>query len=380
VTSAPTFVRGVGVVTAAGVGRGALVHALADPEWQPVIGLARPDGPPLAVAACPQLGTLTHLPPLVARRLDRAAKLLSVAAREATGGVREPAWPLTRTGITAGTWNAGTTALVDVLRAVFLATPEEASPMQFPSTVANAPASQLGILESFSGPNVTFCEKQAGGLRAIEQGARLIGADRADAVLACGIDEAHWLNAEGYERLGALRRPDRPGMVLAEGAVVLVVAREAGDAPLARLVGAGSWSVPAATWAYPTDPEAVIRACRIALERGAIAAGDIDLFVAMRNGSPRLTALEATVLEVIFGAHRPAVLAPAERFGEGAFAGALRAAIATLVVSGNAQPRWPAPPDLAARGYRSARGSERTALVVAQAGGGSAVALVFTAA
>ena len=84
--------------------------------------------------------------------------------------------------------------------------------MQFPSTVANAPASQLAILEKLAGPNVTFAEKQVGGLRALIEAGRLLRHGRADAVIAAAVDEAHWLNAEGYERLGALRRADREGL------------------------------------------------------------------------------------------------------------------------------------------------------------------------
>lgn len=223
--AATVWVRAVGAVTPAGTGVPALLAALADPEWQPVVGLERPDGPALPVATCREFSTLGVLPPLAARRLDRPSRLLAVAAREALAGLGAPLpWPRERVGVAAGTWNAGTSALVEVLRAVFRGAPDEAPPAQFPSTVANAPASQLGILDGLAGPNLTFAEKQVGGLRAVAEGVRLLRHGRADAVLACGVDEADWLNAEGYARLGSLRGPGRPGMVLGEGAAVLALA------------------------------------------------------------------------------------------------------------------------------------------------------------
>jgi len=372
-------VCGIGTVTAAGTGCTALAQALADPDWRPVVGLDRPDGPPLPVATCAGFKPLDHLPPLAARRLDRPARLLAVAAREAladAGGAT--AWSADRVGVTAGTWNAGTTALVDVLRTVFLASPDEAPPMQFPSTVANAPASQFGILDALGGPNLTFCEKQAGGLRAIEQGARLIATGRADAVITGGVDEAHWLNAEGYDRLGALRRPGRPGMVLAEGAATLLLTADGRHAPIAHLAGAAAWSLPAPAWSYPNAPDGIVRACRLACERAGVGPSGVDLVVAMSNGLPLLDALEASALETLFSPRRPSLVAPATRFGEGAFAGALRAAVAVLLLGGRATATWPPPDHLAARGFRAPSGHERTALVTALAAGGSSVALVFT--
>ena len=91
------FVRSTGAVTAAGTGVPALMRALADPAWQPELGLERPDAPPLPVATCRYFSPRDVLPPLVARRLDRPARLLAVAAREAWSGTqarpRRTPWP-----------------------------------------------------------------------------------------------------------------------------------------------------------------------------------------------------------------------------------------------------------------------------------------------
>ena len=373
------FVRSVGAVSHAGTGVAALRAALAVPDWRPTPGLARPDAPPLPVAVCPDFSTRGVLPPLVSRRLDRAARLLAVAAHEALEPLGKPLpWESERVGVCAGTWNAGTSPLVEVLRAVFLATPEEAPPAQFPSTVANAPASQLAILNQLAGPNLTFAEKQVGALRALAEAGRNLLHRRADAVLACGVDEGDWLNAEGYARLGALAAPGRAGMLLAEGAAVLALSREAGAAPLARLAGWGSASTPAPPYLYPRQPAALLAACRQALERARVTPGAVELLVCQANGSPELAALEATAYPCLFGAHRPAVTAPAERLGEGAVAGALRAVVAALAVSGAVLPSWAPPSHLAAAGFPAAAAPPRVALVAGIAGGGSAVAVVLS--
>lgn len=369
----------VGAVTCAGVGVEPLAAALADSGFAPSVGLDRPDAEPLPVARCHTFDPRAHLPPLVARRLDRPARLLAVAAREALASLGETLpWPTDRVGICAGTWNAGTAPLVEVLRTVFTVAPDEAPPAQFPSTVANAPASQLGILESLGGPNLTFFEKQVGGARAVAEGARLLARSRADAVVACGVDEAQWLNAEGYARLRALAGDGRPGMLLAEGAAVLVLEPQAARRPLAVLAGTGSWAVPCATHLYPTSPEPVRVACEKALAEARIQPREIDLVVAMDNGSPTLGALEVTALLDLFGSHRPALVAPAARLGEGAFAAALRILIAALVVGGRATVAWPAPTRLAEAGFASCRATHNAALVCSLAAGGSAVAAVVT--
>ncbi len=373
------FVRTVGVVCHAGTGVEALKRALCDPAWMPEPGLAPPDAPPLPVATCRDFSTAGVLPPLVARRLDRPSRLLAVAAREALQPLGEPLpWDQARVGAVLATWNAGTSALVEVLRAVFLASPGEAPPAQFPSTVANAPASQLGILARLRGPNLTFAEKQAGGVRAVIEAARLLERGRADAVVTGGVDEGDWLNAEGYSRLGALRGPQRPGMILAEGAAVLTLAREPGAAPLGRVVGWGSASSPAPPHRYPDQPSGLVAASCQALERAALSVGDIDLVVCQTNGSPVLAALELAAWRCVFSDHRPAVLAPAERLGEGAVSAALRAVVATLALDGEVLPAWRPPAEFAAAGFSPLSARPRHALVAAVAGGGAAEALVLS--
>ncbi|KDA53677.1 hypothetical protein EG19_05615 [Thermoanaerobaculum aquaticum] len=372
-------ISALGVVSGAGMGLDALKKALEHPDFHAPLGLARPDGPPLPVVTCAGFDTKGILPPLVARRLDRPSRLLAVAAKEALANVgAELPWPREQVGVCAGTWNAGTDALVEILKAVFTVGPEEAPPMHFPNSVANAAASQLGILEKLGGPNLTFFEKQASGLRAILEASRLVATGRAQAMLAGGVDEAQWLNAECFDRLKALRQPGREGFLLGEGAAVLLLSRDGGPV---GIVGSGAAASPILPHCYPEDPHGLIGACQKALAQAGLAPPQVDLVVSLANGSPALSQLEESALLALFGSHRPAVLGGlAERLGEGGFASALRVLAATLVLSGEVAPQWPAPAHLRAHGFPSVAEVSRkphTALVTAVAAGGSCLAAVL---
>ncbi len=371
----------LGVVSAAGMGVASLKQALQQPHFQAPLGLSRPDGPPLPVVTCTGFDTKGILPPLVARRLDRPSRLLAVAAKEALApwGPELP-WPRDEVGVCAGTWNAGTDALLEILKAVFTAGPEEAPPMHFPNSVANAAASQLGILEKLGGPNLTFFEKQASGLRAIVEAARFLRSGRAQAMLACGVDEAQWLNAECFDRLRALRKPHRPGFPLGEGAAVLLLTPNPSPVVIA---GTGAAALPTMPHRYPESPEALVAACHKALAQAGLAPAHVDLVVSLANGSPALSQLEEAALRKLLGSHRPAVVGSVvEKLGEGAFSSALRAAVAALVLGGEVKPQWPVPQHLQAHGFPSVAEvgqSPRTALVTAVAAGGACVAAVLAA-
>jgi 3-oxoacyl-(acyl-carrier-protein) synthase len=371
------YVRAAGAVTAAGVGLEALRAATAETGWLPELGLARPDGPPLPVVTCRDFRPKEHLSPLLARRLNQPAKLLAVAAHEALTALGRPLpWEDTRFAVTCGTTNAGTSAILEILQVVFLGNPDQSPPAQFLATIAHAPASQVSILEELRGPNVTFAEKQVGGLRALVEASRLLDRSRADAVLACGVDEAHWLTAEGYRRLGAARRPGGAGMVLGEGAIALALALTPGPRPLALLAGWGSASTPALPWCYPDRADGLVRACQLALAMAGVVPAEVDSLCTFANGVPRLDRLEEAMVRTVFGDHRPSVINMAP-LGEGSFAGSLRALAAIGAIAGRLQPCWPPPEHLAALGCAGCTDRPRCVLVPGVAAGGSAVAVVL---
>ena len=351
------------------------------PDWRPEIGLPRPDAEPLAAVTCRDFSPKGVLPPMVARRLDRPARLLAVAAREALAPFGETLpWDRERVGVTAGTWTAGTTSLVEVLRAVFMTSPEEAPPAEFPSTVANAAASQLGILEHLGGPNLTFAEKQVGGLRAVLEAARMIGHGRADAVLAAGVDEAHWLNVEGYERLGSLRRGNGPGMLLGEGAAVALLTGAPSATALARLAGTGSAGSAVRATPLPGSPRRPGH--RLSTGSRQRRPGQPGRRAGPRPGQrhpERSTGSRWPPSPPCSAATARRRSAITDRLGEGAFASAVRLLVAALTVGGRIEPSWGPGAALADAGFSPLARRPRVALIAGQASGGSAVALVVTA-
>jgi 3-oxoacyl-(acyl-carrier-protein) synthase len=157
-----------------------------------------------------------------------------------------------------------------------------------------------------------------------------------------------------------------------------VLARDPGGAPLGRLAGWGSASSPALPYRYPNQPAALLAASRQALERAGLAPDAIDVVICQANGSPVLAALELAAWGCLFDHHRPAVVAPAERLGEGAVSAALRAVVATLALAGLVLPAWPPPPEFAAAGFPLVSARPQHALITAVAGGGAAEALVLS--
>ena len=103
-----------------------------------------------------------------------------------------------------------------------------ASPLLFPETVYNAPASHLAAQLGIDGASYTLVGDQSVGLAALKMAEQLIEIGAADRCVVVGCEELDWILCEGYRdwRLAATpAHPDR-GAILAEGAGALVLARE----------------------------------------------------------------------------------------------------------------------------------------------------------
>ncbi len=105
-----------------------------------------------------------------------------------------------------------------------------ASPILFPETVFNAPASHLAALLGLSGPTYTLVGDGSVGLSALEMADRLLHERAIEFCLIVGAEEADWLLCDAYARWRLLRRSDNgslsPGMILSEGAGAIVLGRE----------------------------------------------------------------------------------------------------------------------------------------------------------
>ena len=92
-----------------------------------------------------------------------------------------------------------------------LQNPAEASPLLFPETVFNAPASHLGSVLGNISINYTLVGDPGAFLQGLALGANWVDDDRVDWCLVVGAEEADWLTAESFCMFDK-------GFVLAEGA------------------------------------------------------------------------------------------------------------------------------------------------------------------
>src|SRR5215469_6257471 len=110
---------------------------------------------------------------------------------------------------------------------------QSASPLLFPETVFNAPASHLAAILGVTGTTYTVVSDGSVGLLAIKM-AEDVMADRSlDYCLVVGTEEVDWLLCDAYRRWRLLRMapPIEPfnkqsrGMILSEGAGAILLAR-----------------------------------------------------------------------------------------------------------------------------------------------------------
>src|SRR6266478_3628716 len=111
---------------------------------------------------------------------------------------------------------------------------QKASPLLFPETVFNAPASHLAAILGITGATYTLVGDGAVGLAAIKMAEDLMANEALDYCLVVGTEEADWLLCDAYRRWRLLRLapPIEPfaqigrGMILSEGAGAVLLARD----------------------------------------------------------------------------------------------------------------------------------------------------------
>ena len=110
---------------------------------------------------------------------------------------------------------------------------QAASPLLFPETVFNAPASHLAAILGVTGASYTLVGDGAVGLLALKMAEDLMDNPAIDRCLIVGAEEADWLLCDAYRRWHLLRsdapaelfQPHARGMVLSEGAGAILLDR-----------------------------------------------------------------------------------------------------------------------------------------------------------
>lgn len=182
-----------------------------------------------------------------------------------------------------------------------------------PDQVGRDVAAELGL----GGRVTVLAGACAAGNYALGHALDLVRLGRADAVLAGGTDAFSRVAFTGFARLGALTaeacRPfsaNRDGLVLGEGAALLVVESAAGAAargaePLAELAGIGL-SCDAFHIVSP-DPQGrgAVRAMAASLEDAGVRPGEIGYLSAHGTGTPANDRAEVAAARAVFGKGGP---------------------------------------------------------------------------
>lgn len=102
-----------------------------------------------------------------------------------------------------------------------------ASPLLFPETVYNAPASHLAAQLGIDGASYTLVSDSTVGLAALKFAEQLLATEDLDRVVVVGSEECDWILCEAYcDWRMARRSGSKRGALLAEGAAAVVLARE----------------------------------------------------------------------------------------------------------------------------------------------------------
>ena len=202
--------------------------------------------------------------------------------------------------------------------------PLKVSPYLLPNLCANLPSGKAGMLLGFTGPIFSPQGACASGNHAIGIGARMIRDGDCDFVLAGGVDTclvpeiiqgfANMMatirigpNDRAYDDPTQASRPfsiDRKGIVLSEGAGVVVLAAEDrlsnyGLTPKAEVMGVG-WTSDAFHFTMP-NAETIVSAIREAIDDAGIQPHDIHYVNAHGTSTPKGDATEVECLRTVFG-------------------------------------------------------------------------------
>jgi 3-oxoacyl-(acyl-carrier-protein) synthase len=215
------FILGCGAVSPAGWGVGALMEAIdkrAKLPTQDVAGPTRKFPVRTVPAPNPRPACLAH-PRL--RRASAISQYATAAAIEALGNLRKPEH---RLGIVVGV-HAASIRYSEKFFAEVLRDPATASPVLFPETVINAPASHLAANLGSTHLTYSVLGDQTAFIQALAVAAGWLANNRVDIVLAIAAEETAWTvsaSANFFSRK----------VICSEGAGALCLMREPGQQPI----------------------------------------------------------------------------------------------------------------------------------------------------
>jgi 3-oxoacyl-[acyl-carrier-protein] synthase II len=289
--------------------------------------------------------------PVELRRLDRSEQFALIASREAFADAGSPELDLERLGVVIASGIGGVTSLLEQYRILVEKGARLVSPHTVPMIMPNGPAANVGLEFKAKAGVHTPVSACASGAEAIGYAFDMIRNNRADVVIAGGVEASvDALPMAGFAAMKALStrndapekasRPydqDRDGFVLGEGGGVLILeeyehAKARGAKIYCEIAGQGLTSDGYHIAAPDPEGRGVIRAMQLALKDAGLSTKDIYHLNAHATSTPAGDVAEANALRGALGADADHVAVSATKSMTGHLLGGAGAIESVLIV------------------------------------------------
>ncbi|MEY2504933.1 MAG: hypothetical protein QOG27_1213 [Verrucomicrobiota bacterium] len=228
-------IAGMGWVTPLGSGVDEVWQRLLNGECAVPTAISSPLGPDYLVFRVPPEATKQAPAHPRLRRSSAISRFAVVAGVAALADAKLTLDPdvAARTALIFAVSNGGVIYTKRFFNDIVESGAQAASPLLFPETVFNAPASHLAAILGITGASYTLVGDGAVGTLALKMAEDLMGNDALDYCLVVAAEEADWLLCDAYRKWRFLRpappiepfhQPPR-GMILSEGAGALLLGR-----------------------------------------------------------------------------------------------------------------------------------------------------------
>jgi 3-oxoacyl-[acyl-carrier-protein] synthase II len=261
-----------------------------------------------------------YLPARDARRRDRFEQFANVAANQAIrqSGLDLHDNPADRIGVIVSSAVGGLNSLQDTILTVAHEGPRRVSPFAIPMLMSNGGAGTITIDHGYRGPSFSVASACASGADGIGMAWMMLRAGVIDAAVA-GASEAtiSTVGVAAFDRLGAMSRRndssapapfdrDRDGLVMGEGAAVLVLEREShakerGAEILAELAGYAASADAFHVTAPAEDGLGGAQAMRLAMQAAGVNPQDVGYINAHGTATSLNDLAETRAIKAAFG-------------------------------------------------------------------------------
>ncbi len=263
-----------------------------------------------------------YMPAREARRRDRFEQFATAAAQEAVkqAGLEIAEEQAGRVAVIVSSAIGGITSLEDGIETLLKDSPRRISPFLIPMLMSNGASGLIGIDFGFKGPCLSIASACASGADGIGIAWLMLRTGITDVAIAGGSEATvSEVGVAAFDRVGAMSRKNdaydttpqpfdrnRDGLVMGEGAAVLVLEREQdaiarGATILAELAGHASTSDAFHITAPSEDGLGGAQAMRLAMKAANVNPEDISYINAHGTATPLNDLAETRAIKAAFG-------------------------------------------------------------------------------